>query len=208
MEPTVAHVRLKARPTLIIFDNSTLSSRALAPGMPPLLGASDLWQALPHLRKSSAPYAITDALIEKANKNCWQTWQRRQTWQCRKNQTFFVAPTLRDLNRRGQTHFASRRNSPATDEFGDAIRQAPAASTLGSTSRETTTEVSDDQSIQSLRRDAPPRKASPLAIAVDGEGRRHCTQRQSEPVGTRTRDLRIKSPLLYRLSYRLERLAG
>ncbi len=30
----------------------------------------------------------------------------------------------------------------------------------------------------------------------------------SEPVGTRTRDLRIKSPLLYRLSYRLDPRRG
>ncbi len=30
----------------------------------------------------------------------------------------------------------------------------------------------------------------------------------NEPVGTRTRDLRIKSPLLYRLSYRLARIVG
>ena len=29
----------------------------------------------------------------------------------------------------------------------------------------------------------------------------------NEPVGARTRDLRIKSPLLYRLSYRLKRKA-
>ena len=59
--------------------------------------------------------------------------------------------------------------------MGDAIRQeAPAAaSILGST-----IVVSDDQSFQSLRRDAQLRKASPLAIAVDCEGRQNCTQIQ------------------------------